>query len=92
MKFEDLEIWKRATRFCVAIYIEMAKLRDYGFRDQITRAALSIPSIIAEGFERSSSEEFIAFLNYSRGSCGELRTQIYIGIEIGYIGSELAMK
>lgn len=89
MKFEDLEIWKRATRLSVNLYKEMSKLRDYGFRDQITRSSLSIPSNIAEGFERSSPKEFMAFLNYARGSCGELRTQIYIGMEIGYVDREL---
>jgi len=68
MKFEDLEIWKRATRLSVNSYKEMSKLRDYGFRDQITRSSLSIPSNIAEGFERSSPKEFMAFLNYARGS------------------------
>jgi len=70
MKFEDLEIWKRATRLSVNLYMykEMSKLRDYGFRDQITRSSLSIPSNIAEGFERSSPKEFMAFLNYARGS------------------------
>ena len=57
----------------------------YGFRDQITRSGLSIPSNIAEGIERSTIKEKKNFLNYSKGSCAELRTQIYIGIEIGYI-------
>lgn len=89
MKFEDLEIWKRATQLSVAIYKEMVKLRDYGFRDQITRSSLSIPSNTTEGFERSSSKEFITFLNYARGSCGELRTQIYIGMEVGYVDRDL---
>ena len=89
MKFEDLEIWKRATRLSVNLYKEMSELRDYGFRDQITRSSLSIPSNIAEGFERSSPKEFMTFLNYARGSCGELRTQIYIGMEIGYVDGNL---
>jgi four helix bundle protein len=58
---------------------------QFGFRDQITRSGLSIPSNIAEGFERKSKKEFLVFLKYALGSCGELRTQIYIGMEIGYI-------
>lgn len=70
------------------IYKTLAELRDYGFRDQITRAGLSIPSNIAEGYERDSNKEIANFLNYSKGSAGELRTQIYIGIEIGYIPKE----
>jgi len=89
MKFEDLEVWRRAVQLSVKIYKEMGKLRDYGFRDQITRSSLSIPSNIAEGFERTSPKEFMIFLNYARGSCGELRTQIYIGMEIGYINHEI---
>ena len=63
----------------------MAGLKDYGFKDQITRSGLSIPSNIAEGFGWSSDKEKSNFLSYARGSCAELRTQAYIGIEIGYI-------
>jgi four helix bundle protein len=58
---------------------------QFGFRDQITRSGLSIPSNIAEGFERKSKKEFLVFLKYALGSCGELRTQTYIGMEIRYI-------
>ncbi|MCU7836174.1 MAG: four helix bundle protein [gamma proteobacterium symbiont of Taylorina sp.] len=85
MNFEDTESWKRSSRLCVEIYRAFAKHRDYAFKDQITRSALSIPSNIAEGLERQSDKETIQFLNYARGSSAELRTQIYIGIEIGYI-------
>jgi four helix bundle protein len=60
-------------------------LKDYGFKDQITRSGLSVPSNIAEGFERGSNRDCVKFLLYAKGSCGELRTQIYIGMEIGYI-------
>ena len=63
------------------------RVLQYGFRDQITRSGLSIPSNIAEGFERKSHKEFVVFLNYARGSCGELRTQVHIGREIGYISA-----
>jgi len=85
--FEDLEVWKRAARLSAEIYRELQNLKDYGFRDQITRSGLSIPSNIAEGFERKSHKEFAVFLNYARGSCGELRTQVHIGREIGYISA-----
>lgn len=85
MGFEDLVVWKKSARMCADLYREMASLQDYGFRDQITRAGLSIPSNISEGHERSSARENMKFLNYAKGSCGELRTQIYIGMEIGYI-------
>jgi four helix bundle protein len=85
VKFEDLEVWKRARILSAEIYIKLRGLKDYGFKDQITRSGLSIPSNIAEGFERGTQKECIVFLLYAKGSCGELRTQIYIGMDIGYI-------
>lgn len=87
--FENLEVWKRASRLCVDLYKYFSKNRDFSFRDQITRSALSIPSNISEGFERNSEKEKINFLSYAKGSAGELRTQLYIGIEIGYIEPEI---
>jgi four helix bundle protein len=85
MNFEDLDVWKRSRRLSADIYKPLRNLKDYGFKDQITRSGLSIPSNIAEGFERGTQKECIAFLSYAKGSCGELRTQIYIGSDIGYI-------
>ena len=89
MRFEDMDVWKRSMRLSVAIYKELAKLRDYGFKDQITRSGLSIPSNIAEGFGRVSDKDKRNFLNFAKGSCAELRTQVYIGNEIGYIDKAL---
>jgi len=88
MNFEDLEVWKRSARLCSEIYKTLEPLRNYAFRDQITRSSLSVPSNIAEGFERISPRECLQFLSYAKGSCGELRTQIYIGMETGYIPRE----
>lgn len=88
MKFEDIEMWKKSSRLSADLYKHFAKINDYGFRDQITRSGLSIPSNIAEGAERNSRKDFVRFLQYAQGSCGELRTQIYIGIDIGYISQE----
>ena len=90
MNFEDLDVWKRATQLSIEVYKATADLRDFGFRDQITRASLSIPSNIAEGFERESIKESVNFLAYAKGSCGELRTQIYIGKEIKYLAEDIA--
>jgi four helix bundle protein len=87
MKFEDLEVWKRSARLSADIYRALKDLKDYGFREQITRSGLSIPSNISEGFERKSKKAFLVFLKYALGSCGELRTQIYIGMEIGYLNN-----
>ena len=86
--FEDLEVWKRSARLSADIYKTLANLKDFGFKDQITRSGLSIPSNIAEGSERETNKERANFLNYSKGSAGELRTQIYIGMDIGYIDSK----
>ncbi|SDW04046.1 four helix bundle protein [Thiocapsa roseopersicina] len=83
--FEDLEVWKRGARLSADIYRGLRDLKDWGFRDQITRSGLSIPSNIAEGYERESNRDCINFLSYAKGSAGELRTQIYIGMDIGYI-------
>ena len=91
MDFEDMDVWKRASRLSVSIYKELSFLKDYGFKDQITRSGLSIPSNIAEGLDRSSDKEKRNFLNYAKGSCAELRTQTYIGIEIGYISREVGV-
>lgn len=88
MRFEDLDVWKRASRLSAEIFKFTRKLKDLVFRDQLCKAALSIPSNIAEGFERESAKECVNFLSYAKGSSGELRTQIYIGIEISYIPKE----
>jgi len=90
MRFEDLVVWKRSASLSAEIYKHFSSCRDYGFKDQITRSGLSIPSNIAEGFERESTRECLKFLSYAKGSCAELRTQIYIGLEIAYIKKETA--
>ena len=74
---EKLEVWKRGCRLAVDLYNALEQCRDYGLKDQITRSAISVPSNIAEGFERDSSREFSRFLKIAKGSCGELRTQLY---------------
>lgn len=88
MAFEDLDVWKRSAKLSADIYKILIDLKDYGYRDQITRSGLSIPSNIAEGIERNSDKETLNFLSYAKGSCGELRTQIYIGMKIDYLSSE----
>ena len=76
--FENLEVWKRGCRLAVNVCVASHKSRDFALKDQIHRSAISIPSNIAEGAERSSEADFSRFLSYSKGSCGELRTQLYI--------------
>ncbi len=76
--FEDLEVWQRACRLVVDIFKNFRACKEFTLKDQICRAALSIPSNIAEGAERGSARDFAHFLNIAKGSCGELRTQLYI--------------
>ena len=89
MAFEDLEVWKRSAGLSAEVYNELRELKDFGFKDQITRSGLSIPSNIAEGIDRNSDKETINFLSYAKGSCAELRTQVYIGMKIGYIPKKI---
>jgi four helix bundle protein len=80
-KLEEIEVWKRGCRLAVDVYklTSCEKLsKEWGLRDQIRRSSISIPSNIAEGFERDSTAEFKRFLQIAKGSCGELRTQLYI--------------
>jgi four helix bundle protein len=89
--FEDLEIWKEARRLTNRIYAITHKQsfsKDYGLCDQIRRASVSVMSNIAEGFERSGNQEFIQFLSIAKGSCGEVRAQLYIALDQKYISTE----
>ena len=81
--FEDLVVWKRSCRLSVELYGLLKGCTDYGLRDQMTRAAVSIASNVAEGVERNTSKEFQRYLNIAKGSAAELRTQVYIASEIG---------
>lgn len=91
-KFEELDVWKRSARLSVDLYKYFQSSKDYGFRDQITRSGLSIASNISEGYERDTAKDRSKFLTYAKGSCGELRTQLYIGMDIGYIENEQGNK
>ncbi len=80
--FENLDVWKRSCRLAVDVCVASHGSREFALRDQIQRSAISIPSNIAEGAERPSDADFARFLGYSRGSCGELRTQLMIHREV----------
>ena len=86
--FEELEIWQEARRLTQAIY-QLTKRekfsRDFSLRDQIQRAAVSVMSNIAEGFERGGNQEFVQFLYVAKASCGEVRSQLYVALDQGYI-------
>jgi four helix bundle protein len=89
--FEDLEVWKEARAMTNRIYkitAESGFSKDFGLRDQIRRAAVSVMSNIAEGFERGGNQELIQFLYIAKGSCGEVRAQLYLAKDQGYVGEE----
>ncbi len=86
--FEELEVWQRACRQAVEIFQVFDDCKSWTLRDQIQRAALSVPSNIAEGCERNSAPDFKRFLSIAPGSNAELRTQLYIARRIGVIDQE----
>ncbi len=92
MRYEQMEVWQRSKQLSVGVYRELRDLRDFGFKDQITRSALSIPSNIAEGFERYTEREKFRFVSIAKGSCGEFATQTLIGIEVGYIAEPIGQQ
>lgn len=85
---ENLYIWQEARIFVNAIYKMMATCKDWGFKDQIQRASVSIMDNIAEGFERGGNKEFLNFLYIAKGSCGEVRSQLIRANDVGYLSSE----
>ena len=87
-RFEEIEAWQSArevTRLIYALSNERAFARDFGLRDQMRRAAVSVMSNIAEGFESRTQALFIEFLGRAKGSAGELRAQTYIALDVGYL-------
>lgn len=89
--YEELEVWKTSMDLVEEVY----KLtntdsfsKDFGLKDQFRRSAVSVPSNIAEGYERDSPKQFLYFLNVAKTSCGELRTQIMIASRIGYLNPQ----
>ena len=84
--FENLEVWKRGCRQAVELIKETSKLQPLSLRDQLQRAAISVPSNIAEGHERDSKLDFMRFLRIAKGSNGDLRTQLYIAEKLDQIG------
>ena len=89
--FEDLEVWQLSMALCTDVYaLTNTDLfaKDFGLKDQIRRSAVSIPSNISEGFERDSNNQFLYFLAISKGSCGELRTQLTIAFNLNYLSEE----
>ena len=86
--FEDLTVWKLARELTTEIYRTFSCNKDYGFRDQIQRASVSIMNNIAEGSESGSEALYIKFLNISKASCAEVRSMLYLAQDLGYINIE----
>ncbi|MFA5318138.1 MAG: four helix bundle protein [Patescibacteria group bacterium] len=84
-KFEDILAWQKAGALTIEIYKIFRNCRDYNFKNQIERAVISIMNNIAEGFERHTNKEFIHFLYIAKGSCGEVRSMLYIALKLNYI-------
>jgi four helix bundle protein len=92
MQYESLKVWQKSRELAIEVYKTTKSVNDYGFKDQITRSILSVPSNIAEGLERDYSKEKVRFLTISKGSIGEFKTQVDIGIEVGFIERETGKK
>ncbi|MBB1481940.1 four helix bundle protein [Pseudoalteromonas sp. SG41-2] len=88
MKYENLDVWKKSFSLSLFVYQVFNDLRDFGLKDQMCRCAVSVPSNIAEGYERYSDKERAYFLSVAKGSVGELKTQLMIAFELGYINHE----
>lgn len=87
-QFEDVVAWQKAKLLSIATYRSLKDCRDFAFRDQIQRASVSAMNNIAEGFERRSNKEFRQFLFIAKGSCGEVRSMILLGLELGYLDED----
>ena len=91
-RFEELEIWQEARALNRIIWGEFKECREFAFRDQIRRAALSVMNNIAEGFERRTPKDFAHFLDLAKGSCGEVRSMAYAGEDVGVLAQELGQQ
>ena len=87
-KFEDILAWQKARELAKEIYAHAKAglfAKDYGLRDQIQRASVSIMGNVAEGFYRGGDKEFIQFLSFSKGSCGEVKSYLYVALDQQYV-------
>lgn len=87
-KFEEMIVWQKSRILITDVYGIFKNSKDFSFRDQIQRATVSIMNNVAEGYERKGNKEFIKFLYIAKGSCGEVRSMLYLGLDLGYIDKE----
>jgi four helix bundle protein len=88
--FEELDVWKDSCRLAVSVHQLFNSSKDYAMRDQILRSSVSVPSNIAEGMERGSLKDAVRFLHIAKGSCAEMRTQLYLSIKMEIVSSQIA--
>ena len=84
-RFEDMIVWQKSKQMSLILYSLFKDNRDYRFKDQIQSASVSTMNNIAEGFDRKGNKEFRKFLYISKGSCGEVKSMLYLAIDLGYI-------
>ena len=90
-RFEDIKAWQAARELVSAVYRVSGRgkfWKDFGLRDQIQRASVSVMANIAEGFERGSDKEFHRFLYIAKGSAGEVRSHLFVALDLGYVTSD----
>src|ERR1700735_5441968 len=87
-KFEDIIAWNKGQDLAEGIYLSFGSIKDFGFKDQICRAVVSISNNIAEGFDRSSNADFMRFLFISLSSCSEVKSMLYLAARLNYISIE----
>jgi four helix bundle protein len=87
-RFEEIDAWQKARELTRAIYAATCDggfSKDFGLKDQIRRAAVSVMSNIAEGFDRGRNREFVYFLSIAKGSAAETKAQLYVALDAGYV-------
>ncbi len=87
-KFEDLIVWQKAKKLNIIIHNCMIKVNDFGYKNQIERAPISIMNNIAEGFDKQTTKEYKQFLHIAKGSCSEVKSMLYLGLEYKYFNIE----
>lgn len=87
-KFEDLLVWQKSQDYAVLIYTNFSNLKDFAFKDQITRASVSISNNIAEGFNRKTNTDFIRFLHIAVSSNSEVKSMLYLSERLGYLSKD----
>lgn len=92
VRFEELEIWRTSRVLLSQIYSAFALCKDYSFRDQLQRAAVSVMNNIAEGFEKSSRKDFAHYLDHAKGSAGEVRSMLYAAADLKLLDPDTAQQ